>query len=484
MLNRPKSTLSIRNNNFKFNFNTSNTSNIQKLNNNNNFNINQSPKLFSGKMRYIFEDKKLFSLLDLNEKITNSKGPSLPIQFKRLTSEEIHKLFNGSKTDRYEKLKKLKYISIKDTLLGRIIMPKGNNKETNIIDVKKEPDKKNEKKSNEINNTDKGNNLEENKIKESKNILDNTNNNNVKEETKNDKKIEENKNIKKDNKEKEKEKEKEIIKRPNTSTYSYKQKINTEAEKVEIMKEKKINNNNDIWMPSNYKDYEETVKDRKVFFQKMKENPFYSRLPTCTLKEIQAKANSTDIFFVKPPKLNSKFNNFKNFLNNVKNHKSNCYYNSDIFNIKNDELSLKKIGEKYLFQIPQNVKYTSSRESHSEWKSDINGNSINNCSSKDYNILIPNRRNCNLTKEKAYMTLDKLNYNKNNPISKQRSVSKFIDLANNIKSNFGKDYMYCYQTNQDCFKKVAEHCSSYGDLFLEYKNLCDKPFYKKNLITE
>ena len=234
MLNRPKSTVSIRNNNFKFNFNTSNTSNIQKLNNNNNFNINQSPKLFSGKMRYIFEDKKLFSLLDLNEKITNSKGPSLPIQFKRLTSEEIHKLFNGSKTDRYEKLKKLKYKSIKDTLLGRIIMPKGNNKETNIIDVKKEPDKKNEKKSNEINNTDKGNNLEENKIKESKNILDNTNNNNVKEETKNDKKIEENKNIKKDNKEREKEKEKEIIKRPNTSTYSYKQKINTEAEKSKL----------------------------------------------------------------------------------------------------------------------------------------------------------------------------------------------------------------------------------------------------------
>ena len=175
---------------------------------------------------------------------------------------------------------------------------------------------------------------------------------------------------------------------------------------------------------------------------------------------------------------------FKNFLNNIKNQKSNCYYNSDIFNIKNDELSLKKIGEKYLFQIPQNIKYTSSRESNSEWKSDVNGNSINNCSSKEYNILIPNRKNNNLTKEKAYKTLDKLNYNKNNPISKQRSISKFIDLANNIKSNFGKDYMDCYQTNQDCFKKVAEHCSSYGDLFLEYKHLCDRPFYKKNIITE
>ena len=482
MLNRPKSTVSIRNSNFKFNFNANNINNFQKLNNNNNnFSIYQSPKLFSGKMRYIFEDKKLFSLIDLNEKITNSKGPSLPIQFKRLTSEEIHNLFNGSKTDRYKKLKQLKYTSIKDTLLGRIIMPKGNNKDTNIVDVKKEPDKKNEKPSNEINNAVKGNNLEENNNKGRKKTINNSNNNNAKEESNIAKKIEENKN----NKNEDKEKEKEIIKRPNTSFYPYKQKFNnTENEKTEIIKEKKINNNNDIWMPSNYKDYEETVKDRKLFFQKMKENPFFSRLPTCTLKEIQGKAHNTDIFFVKPPKFNSKFNYFKNFLNNIKNQKSNCYYNSDIFNIKNDELSLKKIGEKYLFQIPQNVKYTSSRESHSEWKSDINGNSINNCSSKEYNILIPNRKNNNLTKEKAYKTLDKLNYNKNNPISKQRSISKFIDLANNIKSNFGKDYMDCYQTNQDCFKKVAEHCSSYGDLFLEYKHLCDRPFYKKNIITE
>jgi hypothetical protein len=302
MLSRPKSTVSIRNNNFRFNFNTSNASNFQKLNNNNtNFSINQSPKLFSGKMRYIFEEKKLFSLIDLNEKITNSKGPSLPIQFKRLTSEEIHNLFNGSKTDRYEKLKKLKYTSIKDTLLGRIIMPKGNHEETKIVDVKKEPNKKNEKKSNEINNVDKGNNIEENNNKEGKKNLDNSNNNNVKEETNNAKNVEENKNKNKKKEDRDKDKDKEIIKRPNTSIYNLKQKINNaENEKTEIIKENKINNNkNDIWMPSNYKDYEETVKDRKVFFQKMKENPFLSRLPTCTLKEIQAKAHRTDIFFKK-----------------------------------------------------------------------------------------------------------------------------------------------------------------------------------------
>ena len=479
MLSRPKSTVSIRNSKFKFNFNSNNNSNLPKLDNNNNFSINQSPKLFSGKMRYLFEDQKLFSLLDLNEKITNYKGPSLPIQFKRLTSEEIHNLFPGNYTKRYEKLNKLKNNSIKNTLLGRIIKQKENNKEANIINDKKVLDKNNEKKSCEINITDIGNNSKEKKNKKGS-INQKDSNINEKKEINIMKEIDKNKS---------QNEEKENVKRPNTSILAYKQKpknyFNTENIKVSIIKEeKKSNNKNDIWKPDNYKHYEESVKDRKVFFQRMKENPFFNRLPSCTLKEIQEKAYSTDIFFVKPPKSNSEFNYFKSYMNNIKNHKNNCYYNSDILNIKNDELSLKKIGEKYLFQIPQNVKYTSSRESHSEWTSALPGNSINNCSSKDYNILIPNRINNNMTKEKAYMALDKINYNKNNPITKQRSVSKFIDLANNKKSNFGIDYMNCFQTNPNCFKKVAEHCSSYGDLFLEYKNICKMPFYKKSLTIE
>ncbi len=39
--------------------------------------------------------------------------------------------------------------------------------------------------------------------------------------------------------------------------------------------------------------------------------------------------------------------------------------------------------------------------------------------------------------------------------------------------------MNIYNANPNCFKKVAEFCGSYGDLFLEYKNLVDEPFYKK-----
>ena len=84
MLKRPNSTISIRSKNHLSNY-IRNNNNI-KFDNNKNNNIYQSPKISSGKMRYILENKKLFSLIDLNEKITNSKGTSLPKQFNRLTS--------------------------------------------------------------------------------------------------------------------------------------------------------------------------------------------------------------------------------------------------------------------------------------------------------------------------------------------------------------------------------------------------------------
>ena len=445
MLIRPKSTIEIRNRAYKFNLPRNNNNDLIKFNTNQtNLDIHQSPKISSGKMRYMQENKKLFSLIDLNEKVTNSKGPSLPIQFKRLSPEEINDMFNGNLTQTYEAIKKLKYSSMKDNVLGKIKIPKAIKKESYIFN----------RESKTINNND---------------FYDSVNN----------------------------DKDKIIkIKRPNSTIYSYKlhsknllkkgdkNTSNIENEKTDISEEIKINSKNDIWMPANYKDFEQIVKDRKLFKKKMKENPFFNRLPSCTLKDIQAKTYNTDIFFVKPPpNSNGKSNKFRNFMKNLKSQKTNCYNNSDIFNLKNDEISLKKIGEKYLFCVPQKIKYTSSRESNSEWKSQALEKSINNCSSKKYNILTPNRKNSNLAKEEFYKTLNEAKDNRNNPIFKPRSVSKFIDLASHSSSNFGKDYMNCYSANPNCFKKVPEFCSSFGDLYLQYKNLCDRPFYRNNIFA-
>ena len=73
---RPKSSFEIRNKSYIYN------SYFNKK-------INQSPKISPNKIRDILYGKKLLSLIDINEKITNSKGASLLNQFKRLSQEEI-----------------------------------------------------------------------------------------------------------------------------------------------------------------------------------------------------------------------------------------------------------------------------------------------------------------------------------------------------------------------------------------------------------
>lgn len=456
MLKRPNSTVEIRNINHKFKLSLNKNGN--NFFNQNNNNICQSPKIYSGKMRYILENKKLFSLIDLNEKITNSKGPSLPIQFKRLTSKQINDLLKGNSSNNKENLKKIKCSLLKKNLFKRLKIPKEIKNDIDILN--NELISKNIKSEN--------NAFDENK-KETEN--------NIEKFISNTEQGLKNKNT---------DKKDEMMKRPNTSRFSY------ESSKNKLMKKKydnfennKDNNNikKDIWMPTNYKNYEQMVKDRKLFIEKLNQNPFFNRLPSCTLKEIQSKVYNTDIFFIKPPKIQSKFNAYSNYKNNLKNI-NHCYYNSDIFNIKNDDTSLKKMGEKYLFNDLENIKYTTLRESKSEWKGLVNKDSVNNCSSKEYNILMPNRKNNNLTKEKVYSTLDETNNNKHNPLYKAKSVSKYIDLANNSSSNLGKDYMSCYNSNINCFKKVSEHCSSFGDLFLHYKNICDRPFYKKPIYMQ
>ena len=415
MIKRPNSTISIRSKNFGYN--TTNKFNIQ----NNYYDLNQSPKVSSNKLRPNLEGKKLFSLIDINEKITNSKGTSVPNQFKRLTDAEIHKFFNGNDIKNYEKMEKLK-----NALFKRLKIPI---KESNTNICSEESNKKSEKTLN-INNTE-----------------NNKNN--------------------------------EISKRPKTSIYSPQEKLAQLSIKNKQFEDKKDNvmlkSEKDRWMPTNYRNYEKIVKNRQLFNIRMNENPFYNRLPSCTMKDIQSRIYKTDIFFTHTPKAPSCVKNYNNKDNQV----NYCYYNSDIFNIKNDDISVKKIGEKYLFNFPQNLKYTSARESKSQWEAKFSEKGINNCSSTKYNILIPNRKNSNLSRNEIYNKLTQENIT--NPLYKQKGVSKYIDLANNSSSNFGKDYMKCYNINSNCFKKIQENCSSYGDLYLHYKNISDAPFYKKKV---
>ena len=73
---RPKSTFEHRTSRNNMTYRRFNKFNID--------NRNQSPKIFTNRMRYLPFQHKLYSLNDINDKLTNSKGPKLAKQYKRL----------------------------------------------------------------------------------------------------------------------------------------------------------------------------------------------------------------------------------------------------------------------------------------------------------------------------------------------------------------------------------------------------------------
>ena len=414
----------------------------KKINSNDDITLNQSPKISSGKFRSLLTNINNFSLLDINDKVTNSRGTSLPIQYKRLTSKEVKELFNIEKLENYKKFQKMKYNSMKNIFLEKNKIA-NKTKHQNIIN------KKNFEKNYE---TD----IINNKTDICDNINNNINNSCIKNEIKK---------IKKDN----------IIisKRPQTSKANNRKKIIFEEEKKNNEKTYKIK---DIWKPLNYEEYEEMVNDKKKLIKKMQKNPFFTRLPQCSIKEIKEKVNHSDIFFLQ--KNNKENIDLEHNNNYIKKKNYNIYFNSDIFNIKNDEINIKKIGEKYLFNNQNNIKYTSSKESQSSWQNNIYKDPINNFSSKNYNILSPNRKNNFLNKDDIYKSLKK------KPLNKQKGLGNYMDSANNNSSHFGQEYSKCYKSNPNCFKKVTEICANFGDLFLHYKNMCDQPFHKIKILDK
>ena len=92
---RPQSYSKFMNNTFNdFQFNFSKTStgfykpNINRINN-----FPRNFRIFSSNASVPKFKEKLFSLRDINDKITDSRGTSLPIQYKRLTEEENKRQF-------------------------------------------------------------------------------------------------------------------------------------------------------------------------------------------------------------------------------------------------------------------------------------------------------------------------------------------------------------------------------------------------------
>ena len=116
MITRPKS--SIPNMRLKNKLKLETNSKLNQKDNS--ITLDQSPKISSGKYRTLFEEKKFFSILDVNEKLTNDKGPSLPVQFRRLSENEMQELFKLDIFEKKKKIEKQKYASMKNILFNKL----------------------------------------------------------------------------------------------------------------------------------------------------------------------------------------------------------------------------------------------------------------------------------------------------------------------------------------------------------------------------
>jgi len=448
---RPKTTFEIRTNKRNNNYNYLNFYNNG---------INQSPKISSNKIRYILGEKKLFSLVDINEKITNSKGTTFPNQYKRLSQDEINKQFGMDKLEgwNYNRLLINKYVkriqtskssfNSKNSLDGNELpsIEKKKSKIKSISQPKQVSNKDNflnfEKQSNK--------NLIKNDInsKTSINILNNSindenkiNNNNLNsiKKTKNENKLQ----------------------------YIY-----------------PTNKRNDRWMPKNYQNYELLVKNPNLLYHKLKEDSIKRKIPFFNSKEISQKMNDTDVFFVK-----NKIIQNNSLIGNKKNN-STIYTSSDIFGLKNDKVSLSKCGETYLFKENLKAKYTSVNESNSKWQANSNLPNLVNYHSTEFNILCPDKKNNYKTKQNIVEECKIINKNNSssiknmffNPTHKQKGLAEFIDITQNGSGNPGREFVKSYKNNPLCFQKNSDVCGTFGDIHLDYKNICLRPFVKDKII--
>ena len=413
------------------------------------FSINKE-NIFNKKSRNLNSHNKLFSLLDIDDKITNSKGTSLPFQYNRLTPNEINSTFGVTYTTgwNYDKnfMKKILENTEKqknELKMKRIKIIKSNSYQNfNDIDYNINLNKNIQKIENKENKflTENNKQLNEN---------DNHNNSNNFNKEKN-------------------------LKNSNTINHFTKTLKNNDnlLTKTVYKSTDNINyqksNRKDRWLPKGYNDYEFLVKNPHLLKLNIDtNNVFAGKLPLLNLKEIQYKSTHSDIFFQEPPSKNE-----SDYIKKVINIRD--FQNSDIFFQKNDLTSICKSGETYLFKPKKISIFNSSIESHSTWKPHNPKKGLINHCSTDYN-LVNGTKNIAQTKKDIMIESNIL---KVNPIHKQKGLNEFTDLTRVSAPNMSKPYNEAFKKDKDTFKKRTDICGNYFDIHGAYRDLCDRPFYK------
>jgi len=411
-------------NNIQYSFSKTSTNFYSPNNSKNSYNksfriLSSSNNVFLPKFK-----EKLFSLLDVNYKVTNSRGTSLPIQYKRLSEEENKRQFGFL----YREEQNHNLALIKKFL---------NNMQISKYKIKKDDKKKN-----------------------------------------NEKKLE----IKIDNKNKEK--ENNIQKKENTTKIKEKpkKKLNTEIdEKCEKLK---LKNRNDLWLPKGYPEYELLVENPKLLKKYIKNNFFANNLPEYTLSDVKKKSKESDIFFKKPITFKENLYNKKIAQNN---YQSSDIFNFkyDLENLsKCSETYLFKEKNKDNYYITRESESKWSPKvpflgfmNTPSTEYDILNPSKKNIGYTREKILteVEKSKSRNIEEKKLDEKISQ-SVNYMNPIYRQKGIGEFIDVTRNGGNNVGKDFLAFYHKNNKCFRKNNDVCATFYNSYNFYKDICQKPF--------
>ena len=357
-----------------------------------------------------------FSLLDINDKFTNSKGSNLPSQFIRRTASEIENECKITQKEKEAFQEKMNKISFMNRRMLSTSMNDSKDKTMPIIKISKS--------TNEINPTtarQPNRNFQEPFL-----------------ETRN----------------------KRLYKPYCLDNQEY-----------QIYIRNYLKKKNNSLKPKSLDFYEEILKKETINQHKANSQ---SQNSISIAKASKQKNLSSDIFHLKDRDKESNFSG-KNPL------RYQNYQSSDIFFKKNDEVSIRKSGEKSFFKLKNGPRYTFSRESKTNWKKINLMPTLMNYSSTSYHPLNPSVKNFCSTKkeiEEKCHKLDKYFHVGN----KQKSLGDFVDLIKPVSNGENFEYMKEYSNNNCAFYKRNNLCSEYYDIFGCYKNLCDKPFQKFKVI--
>ena len=387
-------------------------------------NVIKNQNILPNKISYILQKKKLYSLSDINEKITNSKGPNLKKQHVRLTDNDFNKFFGSDKLIgwNHDKLFIKNYFKILKHPQSAY------NSKNHIIDF----------------------NINKNKKPENRKINEQLNSNitNIDSTKKND--------IKKQNSQNEK-KLKRII--PATKC-------------------------NDTWMPKNYKNYDLLIKNPLLIETKISQDTFLKKLPFFSYQQIRKKMYETDIFFSKENK--SEKNISRRIKSSYIFSESDifCKKNDKVNLSKSGEKYLFKptILKKYTSSNESNsrwqpgINYPNLINHPSTNFNILSPNVRNNQYNQTKQAIFEECKSINKNKSDDAYQKKLLFFN---PTHKQKGIGEFIDLTKNGSSNPGKEFINRYKENPTCCQRSSEVCANFGDLYYNYKNVSTKPFMKE-----